>query len=370
MRLPTPGASADGRREHVAMHIMHLDMDAFYASVEQRDDPSLQGKAVIVGGSPESRGVVSACSYEARKFGIHSAMPSYRARQLCPEAIFLPTDFSRYREVSRRIRRILRSAGGLVQPVGLDEAYVQMPADCEDPVALATVLQDRIQRHTRLSCSVGVSFNKPLAKMASEWDKPGGFTVFDLEMVRRVLPDMPLRDLPGVGPQTAQQLARNGITRCRDYCRAPLDQLVRILGKSRAWDVALLCRGLYRDTVSDGERPKSMSQERTFHQDVEDPRDLQEHISLMMGELCERIRQRELAASTLTLKVRLSDFRDVSRSTTLSSPTVDEEVLRNEAFGLLASLFGQVRGVRLMGLTLSNFSYPDVPEQLSLFSQH
>jgi len=365
VRTLIPRASDVGGDREILTDIMHVDMDAFYASVEQRDAPSLRRKPVVVGGSPESRGVVAACSYEARRFGIHSAMPSYRARQLCPEAVFLPADFSRYRTVSREIRNILHAPDRRVQPVGLDEAYVQIPADCSDPVSLARTLKETVSERTRLSCSMGLSFSKPLAKMASEWDKPGGFTVFDASKVRRVLPDMKLRDLPGVGPQTARELARHGVDTCRDFCRAPREQMIGILGKSRAWDVNLLCRGLYRDSVEGRGRPKSMSQERTFHEDVQDPRDLKDHVSLMTGELAERLRQHDLAAMTVTLKVRVSSFRDVTRSSTLPSATADEEVLTSEALALLAGLFGEVRGVRLMGVTLSNFVYPDLPEQLS-----
>ncbi|MFO8059529.1 MAG: DNA polymerase IV [Bacillota bacterium] len=352
--------------DDVRTDLVHVDMDAFFAAVEQRDDPTLRGRPVVVGGSPESRGVVSTCSYEARRYGVRSAMPSARARSLCPEAVFRPPDFSRYREASLQIRSIMTGYSELIEPAGLDEAFLLVPPSGGDPVEVARRLKEEVGQKTELTCSVGLSYNKPLAKLASEWEKPDGFTVIDQKRARSILPSVSLDKLWGVGPQTVRELRRHGIVTCADFNRADRALLLSVLGPSRAWDMALLCSGMSARGLSPGGRAKSISQERTLEHDVDDPRELEDHVRGMVADVGGRLRERGLTASTVTLKVRCSDFRTLTRSTTMSSATADEGRLTRAALDLLARLFHGGYRIRLLGVSLSNFDYPDLPEQLRL----
>ncbi len=354
------------RMEDVRTDIIHVDMDAFFAAVEQRDNPQLRSRPVVVGGSPASRGVVSTCSYEARRYGVRSGMPSARARALCPEAVFCPPDFARYREASAQIRAVLANYSDRVEPVGLDEAFLLVPCSLGDPVEVARKIRSDIWKKTRLVCSVGVSYNKPLAKLASEWEKPTGFTVIDVERARSMLPSIPLKELWGVGPQTVRELSRHGIQTCADFNAARRGLLLRILGASRAWDLALLCSGMYPRGLSPGGRTKSISQERTLEHDVDDPRELEDSVRGMVADVVGRLQENDLTASTVTLKIRCSDFRILTRSITLPAATADEGILTRASLDLLARLFvGQYR-IRLLGVSFSNFDYPDLPEQIQL----
>lgn len=347
----------------VRTDVVHVDMDAFFAAVEQRDDPRLRRRPVVVGGSPDSRGVVSTCSYEARRYGIRSAMPSARARALCPEAVFCSPDFERYRRASSQIRGIMARYAERLEPVGLDEAFLKVPKSLGEPVDVARTVKQEITKQTQLTCSVGASYNKPLAKLASEWEKPDGFTVIDADEARKILPDARLQDLWGVGPQTGRELARRGIVTCRDFIRAPGSLLVRVLGAARAWDITLLCSGMHTGAVSSGGRPKSISQEMTLAYDVDDPRHLEDIVRSMVTDLGDRLRDRGMAAGTVTVKVRSSDFRTRTRSMTLLEATADDPRLRRAALDLLSRLFGDRMRIRLVGVGFSNLEHPDTPIQ-------
>ncbi len=293
-------------------------------------------------------------------------MPSARARALCPEAVFCPPDFARYREASAQIRGVMAQHSDQVEPVGLDEAFLFVPRSSGDPAEVARRLKDEILQETRLTCSVGVSYNKPLAKLASEWEKPDGFTVIDVARARSILPSVSLRELWGVGPQTVRELRRHGIVTCADFNGARRSLLLDILGASRAWDMALLCSGMYARGLSSRGRARSISQERTLEYDVDDPRELEDQVRGMVADVAGRLRQGELSASTVTLKVRCSDFRTLTRSTTLPAATGDEGTLTRAALDLLSRLFGGEYRIRLLGVSLSNFDYPDLPEQIRL----
>ncbi len=350
----------------MGLSVIHLDMDAFYAAVEQRDDPTLRGKPVVVGGSPNARGVVSTCSYEARRFGIHSAMPSSRARDLCPSAIFLPSDFSKYKAVARQIREIMGRDGAMVESLGLDEAFVHPPPGM-DPVTLAGRIKGDILREVGLTCSVGVSYARPLAKLASEREKPDGFTVIDQAAARAMLPDLPLGDLWGVGPRTVALLARHGIETCADFWGTPREELLTLLGPGRTWDLALLTSGRPLVRERSTSRAKSISRETTLTQDARDPAALDELLVEMAEHVVDRLEREGLAASTVTVKIRYSNFRTLTRSRTFGAATSESSQILGAARPLLARLVDGSTGVRLLGAGVTDLVYPDDLRQVRLF---
>ncbi len=358
------GNEALRRGEPKALSVIHLDMDAFYAAIEQRDDPTLRGRPVVVGGTG-NRGVVSTCSYEARRFGIHSAMPSSRARNLCPSAVFLPTDFAKYRAVARQIREIMGRDGARVDSLGLDEAFIH-PRPGLDPVVVAGEIKGRILEETGLTCSVGVSYARPLAKLASEWEKPDGFTVLDHGAAREILPDLPLGKLWGVGPRTVDLLARRGIETCRDFWNTPREVLLPVLGSGRLWDLMLLSSG--RPLVRDREhsRAKSVSRETTLTQDIRNPAELDELLMEMVEAVADRLERGDVSAGTVTLKLRYANFRTITRSRVLSRATRCADEILRPARSMLARLVDGSTAVRLLGVGVSDLSYPDDLQQSGL----
>ena len=351
-----------------SLNIIHVDMDAFYASVEQRDNPKLRDKPVVVGGSPQGRGVVSTCSYEARKFGIHSAMPAAKAKALCPSAIFVPPDFAKYRSASDKVRGILRDVGDKLELVGLDEAFVQLP-DGKNYVQTSRHIKRQIQKECKLDCSVGLSYNKPLAKLASEWEKPDGFVVIRPENSRDLLSEVPLRDLWGIGPKTEEILHRRGIITCSDFRSTPKQVLIDLLGVSRCWDIALLCNGLHIDEISGESRSKSVSREQTFVHDTEDPEDLEMHLRSLASDLTSRLKRSRVKGRTVTLKIKFSDFSTITRSHTAQDAVGEQEQLTHIGLDLMAKALknSRGRGIRLLGLGLSSLLHKDSPRQLSFF---
>lgn len=346
------------------LRVIHLDMDAFYASVEQRDDPSLRGRPVIVGGTPASRGVVATCSYEARKFGVRSAMPAEEARRLCPSAIFLPTDFARYKQVSRQVKDLLRSHTQDVEMLGLDEAFLFV-ANPQQTVAVAREVKRDITGEIGITCSVGVSYARPLAKLASEWQKPDGFTVIDRHLARRLLPKVPLEQLWGIGPQTARTLKRQGIETGGDFFSTSTRQLIKMLGPGRAWDIALLCAGRpLSPRVRRDRRAKSVSRETTLPNDVADPGELESILRELVDDVTARVEELNLTAMTVGIKVRYSNFRTLTRARTDPTPYHKAEAIHQTARELLGELIDGRQTVRLLGVTLSNLDYPDMPRQL------
>ena len=330
--------------------IIHVDMDAFYASVEQRDDPSLRGRPLAVGGQPGSRGVVAAASYEARAFGVHSAMPMARAVRLCPELVILRPDFNRYRAVSRRILEIFRSCTALVEPLSLDEAYLDVTENLwGEPLAteVARSLKQRIREELRLSASAGVAPNKFLAKIASGWQKPDGLTVIPPERVERFLRDLPIDALWGVGPVTARKLRRLGIARLVDVRTADPELLRRAIG-SFAERIQRLSYGDDPRPVVPDRPSKSSSCESTYATDMTDARAIREEIGRMAGRGAAWLERRGLTARTVTIKVRYSDFTTITRSHT-AAPTRNREQIVARALALLERTEADRRPVRLLG---------------------
>ena len=335
--------------------ILHCDMDCFYAAVHMRDDPELHDRPVVVGGDPGGRGVVAAASYEARRFGVHSAMPAAQAVRLCPDAVFLRPDFERYRRESERIFAIYRAITPLVEPLSLDEAYLDV-TDHLPPDGSGTAMAEEIRRQVRsssgLTVSVGVAPCKLVAKIASDADKPDGLTVVPPRRVQQFLDPLPVRRLHGVGPATEAALAELGVATVADLRGVSLDRLLVRFGQ---WGRTLhgYARGVDPRPVRPQRRRKSLGTERTFAEDLRDLSEMAAVLSSMAAEVSEALRRRALGASTVTVKVRYGDFTTVTRSHTLPEPAVDEDVLAKIAVSLLGSTNAGRFSVRLLGVSVS-----------------
>jgi len=332
--------------------IVHLDMDAFYASVEQRDDPALRGKPVAVGGRPEARGVVAAASYEARAFGVRSAMPMARAMRLCPALVIVHPDFERYRAVSNQVMDILRSCTALVEPLSLDEAYLDVTENLwGEPLAsvVAKTLKQKIRGETGLTASAGVAPNKFLAKIASGYRKPDGLTVIPPERVEAFLQELPVEALWGVGPVTARKLRAVGIEKLVQIRITDIELLRQTVGSLADWLVQL-SHGDDPRPVEPDRAAKSSSCENTYAQDLIDLEKIRAELDRMARENAEWLARRQLAARTVTIKVRYADFTTVTRSHTLSLPTADADVISSWAKDLLARTDAGPRPVRLLGV--------------------
>ena len=354
--------------------IIHLDMDAFYASVEQRDDPSLRGKPLAVGGSPDSRGVVAAASYEARSFGVRSAMPMARALRLCPELLVVRPDFTRYRAASQKVMAILRECTPLVEPLSLDEAYLDVTENLwGEPLAsvIARKLKNRIYEETRLTASAGVAPNKFLAKIASGWQKPDGLTVIAPERVERFLQQLPVEALWGVGPVTAKKLRALGIQKVTDLRETDDLSLQQAVGSLAAW-LKRLSWGDDPREVKPNRPWKSISAETTYAQDLADVREMRAELARLAARVASSLEKKNLLARTVTIKVRFGDFTTVTRSHTADRPSRDAEQFRERALALLERTEAARRPVRLLGVG-SHALVPGnageeipYPEQLSL----
>ena len=342
--------------------IIHVDMDAFYASVEQRDDPALRGKPVAVGGKPGSRGVVAASSYEARAFGVRSAMPMARALRLCPDLLIVRPDFPRYRAASQRILEIFRSCTPLVEPLSLDEAYLDVTTNhWGEPLAtqVAKRLKQRVLEETRLTASAGVAPNKFLAKIASGWHKPDGLTVISPDRVEAFLQQLPVDALWGVGPVTAGKLRKIGIERLVEVRLADPDLLRSAVGS--------LADALQRLALGDDTRPvipdrphKSSSSESTYDQDLIELDAIRAEIERMARQTAEWLARKTLLARTVTIKVRYADFSTVTRSHTAVGPTRDAEEIAARALTLLERTEAGRRPIRLLGAGVHGLVGDDV----------
>lgn len=349
--------------------IIHIDMDAFYASVEQEDNPSLKGKPVIVGGDPEKRGVVSAASYEARVYGVHSAMPTAQARKLCPQGIFLPVRMERYREVSDKIYKILSDFTPLVEPLSLDESFLDVTGSEKlfgPALEMAKEIKKRIFETTGLTASAGIAPNKFLAKIASDLGKPDGLVEIKPEKVQEFLRDLPISKLWGVGKSTEEILKEMGILRVGQLATYPVELIERKLGKF-GLELLALARGEDDRLVTPQSEPKSISQEETFTPDLRE-REVMEKVLLDQSEQVGwELRKKMLKGYTVQLKVRYPDFSLVTRSVTLPSPTDQGIEIYQAAIKLLDKTEVQRKRARLLGVGISNLRHHDDPEQLSLF---
>ena len=336
--------------------VLHLDMDAFYAAVEVRENPALRGVPLIIGHRGR-RGVVSTCSYEARVFGVRSAMPSVTAMRLCPDATWLPGRMSLYVRVSRRIRRILEDATPVVEPLSIDEAFLDftgIAADLEEGRGAAGRLKRQIQEEERLTASVGVAPNKFLAKVASDLEKPDGLVVFPLADVPERLWPLPVERLWGVGPRTAERLRAMGIAIIDDILKAPPRRLAARVGEGLSEHLRCLARGEDARPVHTGHEAKSISEERTYGVDLQDADRIDRALLARAEGVARSMRHKKLMGWTVHLKVRTGDFTTWTRSLTLPEPTDLAEVIVDSARRLLKdriSLRG--RGVRLLGVGVS-----------------
>jgi DNA polymerase-4 len=332
--------------------IVHLDMDAFYASVEQRDAPELRGKPVAVGGRPESRGVVAAASYEARAFGVRSAMPMSRAVRLCPELVIVRPDFERYRRVSSEVMDILRACTPLVEPLSLDEAYLDVTENAwAEPLGsrVAKRLKLEILERTGLTASAGVAPNKFLAKIASGYRKPDGLTVIAPERVESFLQELPVEALWGVGPVTARKLRNIGLEKLVQVRTVDMDLLRQTVGSLADW-LRSLSHGDDPRPVEPHRDAKSSSTENTYAEDVVEMGFIRDELDRMARENAGWLERHHLTARTITIKVRYADFKTVTRSHTLSLPTSDSDVIASWAVELATRTDAGRRPVRLLGV--------------------
>ena len=343
--------------------ILHIDRDAFYASVEQRDKPHLRGLPVVVGGDPEQRGVVAAASYEAREFGVRSAMPMARAVRLCPSLVILRPDFSRYKAVSQQVFAIFRSVTPLVEPLSLDEAYLDVTENAWGETlgqAVAQRIKREIRETIRLTASAGVAPNKFLAKIASGWKKPDGLTVIAPERVEQFLHKLPVDALWGVGPVTAERLRERGIERLVDVRAVDPNVLREAVGSSADW-LRQLADGIDDRAVEPHHDPKSAGTENTFAEDLTAIAEIRHEVDEMARDGAAWLERKGLTCRTVTLKVRYSDFTTITRSHSRTPPTRDPDDIAARAIELLDRTEAGQRPVRLLGVSVHNLIDPEEP---------
>ena len=347
--------------------ILHIDMDAFYASVEQLDDPRLKNKCVIVGGT-SNRGVVSAASYEARQFGVRSAMPIYQARQKCPHGIFVPPRMDRYQAVSKKIMAVLRDFSPLVEPVSIDEAYVDI-AGCQhlfgEPQEIAREIKRKIRETVNLSCSVGVAPNKFLAKIASDMQKPDGLVLIPPEKVPAFVESLPIKKVPGVGNKMLPKLELLGIHTLGDVQRLPQQTLLRHLGKF-GLRLRTLSYGTDDAPVTPHTPPKSISSEHTLAADTLDTELLKRFLLRQSEEVAKQLRHAGVYAKTISIKIKDADFKQFTRRTTIATPTQSSKTIYEQAAGLLNGI-RVTKKIRLIGVGASGFSPVSAAVQMGLF---
>jgi DNA polymerase-4 len=343
--------------------IIHVDMDAFYASVEQRDNPELRGKPVIVGGSPHSRGVVTTCSYEARKFGVRSAMPSSTAYRLCPQGIFVKPRFDAYKKVSREVREIFHEYTDLVEPLSLDEAYLDVTENKKSmPLAtdIAQHILKEIYKRTRLTASAGVSFNKFLAKVASDVNKPNGITVVTPKMAPQFIRNLPIGKFFGVGKVTEKKMLSMGIKTGADLMKLDKKELLEKFGKVGQYYFNIV-RGLDHRPVNPNRIRKSVGQERTLSKDIDNKDQMLEHLENAAQGVASYLQKHEIKGRTITLKVKYFNFKQITRSISLPEPISDFEAIMKHIPGLLDKTDAGKTKVRLLGISLSNLTDSKTP---------
>ncbi len=348
--------------------ILHCDMDCYYAAVHMRDDPTLGGRPVVVGGDPQGRGVVASASYEARRFGIRSAMPAAHALRLCPQVVFIRPDFSRYRRESDRIFAIYREYTPLVETLSLDEAYLDVTDHLErhgTATAVAREIRQRVREERRLTVSVGVGPNMLIAKIASDFRKPNGLTVVPPEKVQAFLDPLPVRRLHGVGPATEAALKELGIATVAELRSHPLAALLERF-KSHGRMLHDFARGLDVRPVAAEHQRKSLGTETTYPRDLQDLGPMDEELGRMAEEVGDDLQRRQLAACTVTVKVRLDDFTTLTRSRTVQVPTQRPARIASLAHHLLRLTPAGRRRVRLLGVSASTL-VPATLLQLELF---
>ena len=347
--------------------ILHLDMDSFYASVEMRENPELKGKPVVIGADPKNgtgRGVVSTCSYEARAFGIRSAMPISQAFVLCPHAIFLPPHFPRYAKASAEVMAILKSHGFLFQQVSIDEAFLDVSAVGNYATAadLATRIRDEIHTRLGLTCSIGIAPTKVVAKIASDVNKPDGLTVVEPQNLFSFLAPMPVRKIPGVGKKSEAELFELGIRTIKDLVEFDIQALITRFGRS-AISLQAITTGIDDDLVEERDGVKSVSRETTFPEDTKDEQVIAATIDTLVREVCRNLAEESLKCRTVTIKVRYSGFVTKTKARTLSHYTDDASIVCTCTHSLLRDIFDG-RPIRLLGIRLSSFEKHDARQMI------
>ena len=347
--------------------ILHVDMDAFFAAVEQRDNPGLRGKPVAVGGRAESRGVVAAASYEARRYGIHSAMPSAEAQQRCPQLILVAPDHTKYRRVSGQIMVLLAEYTPLVEQVSVDEAFLDVSGSLRlhgNATHIGQQIRQRISQDLQLTASVGIGPNKFVAKLASEQAKPDGLLEIKPEEVASFLAPLPVVALWGVGEATAGKLHRLGFTTIGQLQQCDVDELFAQFG-THGRRLAQLSRGQDNSPIQTERERKSVSHEQTFPEDTSDKQFLRAKLLELSEQVGHRLRSHEFKGRTVTLKLRFSDFHTITRSTTLTEPTNSDQQIYRSASGLLEAVNLARRKVRLVGVAVSNLDTGEQPQLLA-----
>jgi len=345
--------------------IIHVDMDAFFASVEQMDDPKLRGKPVAVGGG-SSRGVVAAASYEARKFGVRSAMPGFKAKQKCPHLIFVPPRFKRYKELSYQIREVFMEYTDLVEPLSLDEAYLDVTVNkpnIESAIKIAKQIKSKIKNNVGLTASAGVSINKFLAKVASDLHKPDGLSVILPEDVQAFIDQLPIEKFYGIGKSTATKMKSLGIETGKDlYQYAEID-LIKNFGKFGRY-LYKVVRGNDDREVSADRIRKSISVERTFEDDLVNVKEVEEKIKIVNEKLGLALERTKIKGKTINLKIKYNDFTTITRSKSVKSFTCDTQLIESICWELFEQLDWDGKGIRLLGLGLSNLDTEQNEQQL------
>jgi DNA polymerase IV len=347
--------------------ILHIDMDAFYASVEQLDDPELNGQCVIVGGKSK-RSVVSAASYEARKFGVHSAMPIFQARQKCPHGIIVPPRMGRYKQLSERIMRLLAEFTPLVEVISIDEAFMDISGCGKlhgSPVDIGFQIKKTIRETVHLSCSIGIAPNKFLAKIASDMDKPDGLTIIRKEEVPGFIETLPIQKVPGVGRKTGEQLELMGIKTLGEIKHIPEKMLFKKMGKF-GQRLKQLAAGIDDSEVTPFSPVKSVSSEKTLSEDTRDIELLKNYLLQQSEIVAIDLRKKGLRAKTITVKIKYADFKTATKRVTVAVPTCSSETVFLEAEKLFTA-FGLKTQIRLIGVGASSLVPASVPVQAGLF---
>jgi DNA polymerase-4 len=342
---------------------MHVDMDAFFAAVEVIDNPILRGKPIIVGGTTE-RGVVATCSYEARAYGVRSAMPAYIAKSKCPEAIFLPVRYGRYKEVSNKIFNIFYGLTPYVEPLSIDEAYLDITEVDKKPVEIAYYIKDAVRKETGLTISVGISYNKFLAKLSSDWNKPNGLKIITKAMIPEILFPLSVNKVYGLGQKSAKKLNDIGVFTIEELYRLPKELLIEFFGKFGV-EIYERIRGIDKREVEVSRERKSIGRETTLRIDTDNKEDLKQYLKVFSESVAGTMRSKNVRGKNITLKIKTSSFVNHTKSKTLTHYIFSKEDIYKEACAILEELLLDEK-IRLIGLSVSGLDENNI-EQISMF---
>ncbi|MBU5485823.1 DNA polymerase IV [Clostridium sp. MSJ-11] len=343
--------------------IMHVDIDAFFASVEQLDNPELKGKPVIVGGVGE-RGVVATASYEARKYGVHSAMPAFKARQICPMGIFVPTRHERYREVSNEVFKMLYSLTAIIEPLSIDEAYMDITKVNMEPLECAKFIKRNIKEKVGLTVSAGVSYNKFLAKLASDWNKPDGITIITEDMIPDILKPLPVSKVHGMGKKSVEKMNNIGIFTIEDMYNLSKEFCIEYFGKFGV-EIYDRIRGIDTREVEVLRERKSIGRETTLKKDLSNKEDMKKYLEYFSEEVSETLKNKNIWGKTITVKIKTSKFANHTKGKTINYYTNNKDEIYKIAYEILRDMEIE-DSIRLIGLTVSTLTENKV-EQLTFF---